>query len=59
MNLPQYVRDILAKKFKEEEVKVIDANWDSYIQIRLGDATAAKLVRCGKDVLALVAEEGK
>jgi hypothetical protein len=51
MKLPAYVHELLSKKFTVAEMKVIDENWDSYIQMSFGNSTARQLITAAKTVL--------
>ena len=51
MKLPAYVHELLSKKFTVAEMKVIDENWDSYIQMSFGNSTERQLIKAAKTVL--------
>jgi hypothetical protein len=51
MKLHAYVHELLSKKFTEAEMKVIDENWDSYIQMSFGNSSARQLIAAAKTVL--------
>lgn len=56
MNLPQWVHELLAKKFTAEEMVIIDAQWWTYNCISLSNSSKVELIRAAKTVLMCVKE---
>ena len=52
-NLPQFVLNILMKKFTEEQVKTIDKNWNTFSQMSLSNSCAFEFILQGQSILAL------
>lgn len=51
MKLPQFVVDILSKKFTSPEVKVIADNWHTYSQMSLTNSSEFEFLIQGKSIL--------
>ena len=54
MNLPRSVYDLLAAKFSEKDMLVIDKHWFTYNQISLTNSTSGQLVYAARNILKIV-----
>ncbi len=58
MNLPKFVLELLATKYNEAEVALIDANWHSYASILFGESTKKQILKTAAMVFECVRQFG-
>ena len=58
-SVPRYAAAIIEKKFTADEVKVIDRNWDRFVQMHYSSATDREFINAAKMVLACTKEIGE